>query len=202
MKLRERTKQKKSRVSLSLLLLFFRSVVTESRAQEDEFHEGIWRAPYSSLFLSFHDSNIFLRTLSLSSLRFARTQLLAFYLIFWRGDFFCIKRQETEREGQSTDSRRFCGTAARKKSKITNINERSKEQGLHFLNRSTWRPRVRYCHRYHNSYYSSRSRCDLFSASNRARLFLARSCPSSILSALSHTSLLHIFLFSSTLSRV
>ena len=41
-------------LSLSLLLLFFsRSVVTESRAQEDEFREGIWSAPYSSLFFKF-----------------------------------------------------------------------------------------------------------------------------------------------------
>ena len=36
MKLRERTKQKNSRVSLSLFRIFFRSAVTESRAQGDE----------------------------------------------------------------------------------------------------------------------------------------------------------------------
>jgi len=67
-------------------------------------------------FTFFKDSTIVISFFerALSSLRANATFGVQFNILAWR--FFCIR---DKREGQSTDSR-FCGTAARKKSKITN----------------------------------------------------------------------------------
>ena len=148
-------------------------------------------------FTFFKDSTIVISFFerALSSLR-ANATFGVFNLIFLRGDFFCI----IKREGQSTDSR-FCGTAARKKSKITNTTREAENRSslliarLGFPGYDTVTATTTHTTLRVQGAISSprRTERDSFSLARVHRLFL---------SAHSYTSLLHIFLFSSTLSRV
>ena len=151
-------------------------------------------------FTFFKDSTIvisfFERALSLfASLRANATFGVQFNILAWR--FFCIR---DKREGQSTDSR-FCGTAARKKSKITNTTREAENRSsllivrLGFPGYDTVTATTTHTTLHVQGAISSsrRTERDSFSLARVHRLFL---------SAHSYTSLLHIFLFSSTLSRV
>ena len=105
MKLRERTKQKNSRVSLSLLLLFFRSAVTESRAQGDELtreygaHLILHLFKVSTMVISFFERS------KLSSLRERASFGVQFIFICGRGEFFLDVTLESFREGSRKSSR-------------------------------------------------------------------------------------------------